>query len=84
MDDTEAIEMMRRCSEEIKSLQRQNERLAPEAEAFRVISRIIGMIPGPSQGYSEDMLWRLDKRIAELELATKSQNQSNKVTEDCE
>ncbi|MCB2117925.1 MAG: hypothetical protein R3D85_16475 [Paracoccaceae bacterium] len=66
MEDREAIEMMQRCSSEIRSQRRQIEALEPQAEAFRVISRIVGLIPGPSQGYGEDIAWQLDKRIKEL------------------
>lgn len=66
MNDREAIEMMARSSEEIKQQRKQIDRLTPEAEAFRVISRIVGLIPGSNQVYGEDLAWRLDKRIAEL------------------
>lgn len=67
MLDKEAIEMMRRSIEEIKSLRRQVDRLSPAAEAYDVIRNIVDLLPKRSQGMSEDLVWRLEKRIKELE-----------------
>jgi hypothetical protein len=66
MENTEAIEMMSRCSDEIKAQRRQIELLRPKAEAFDVLKTVVSLIPGPSHGYGEDVAWRLDKRIEEL------------------
>lgn len=66
MDDNEAIEMMSRCSTEIKDQRRQIELLKPNAEAFEVLKSVVGLMPTTSQGYGEDIAWRLDKRIEEL------------------
>jgi len=67
MNDKEAIDMMRRCAHEIRDLRRHRDAIAPQAEAYQVIRAIVGMLPQPSQGYSEDLVWRLEKKIAELE-----------------
>lgn len=67
MKDQDAIQMMQRCREEIITLRRQIDRLAPKAEAYDAITAILGMIPRPSQGYGEDLAWRLEKEIAEIQ-----------------
>lgn len=67
MDDKEAIQMMERCMAEIRLLRNTNNAMAPKAEAFEVISKIMGYLPGRSQGYSEDLVWVLEKRIRELQ-----------------
>jgi len=67
MKDADAIQMMMRCREEIVSLRRQIDRLAPKAEAYDAMTSILGMIPRPSQGFGEDLAWRLEKEIAELQ-----------------
>lgn len=82
MEDQEAIEMMARCSAEIRRQRSEIERLSPAADAFRVISRIVGLIPGASQAYGEDLAWRLDNRIAELRAADEKKTPANTVEED--
>jgi hypothetical protein len=67
MNDKEAIEMMERCMHELQELRGQINALGPKAEAYEVIRSIIGMLPKQSQGYSEDIVWRLKKKIAELQ-----------------
>lgn len=67
MKDQDAIHMMQRCREEIVSLRRQIDRLAPKAEAYDAMTAILGMIPRQAQGYGEDMVWRLEKEIAEIQ-----------------
>jgi len=67
MDDKDAIEMMQRCVHELEDYRRTIARLQPNAEAYEVIRDIIRMTPKPSQGYGEDLVWRLKKKIAELE-----------------
>jgi hypothetical protein len=71
MEDREAKEMMLRSIHEIEDLRRQRAALAPQAEAYRVIAQIMTYLPQPSQGYGEDLVWRLKKRIEELEKAEK-------------
>ena len=66
MKDSEAIEMMKRCSAEIKSLRTQIAHLAPKAEAYDNMATLIRMMPRPQQGFEPDLTWSLDKRIAEL------------------
>lgn len=67
MNDKEAIKMMQRSIAEIEDLRRFNQKLQPYAEAYGVIQAIIGLLPQKSQGYSEDHVWALRKRIRELE-----------------
>ena len=67
MEDQEALQMMRRSSDEIKVLRRQIDRLTPQAQAFEVIKSIVSLLPVPSQGMGEDIAWRLDQRIREIE-----------------
>ena len=74
MTDVEAIEMMKRCSNEIKSLRTRLAVLAPKAEAYDNMAALIGLLPRPSQGYEPDLTWTLDKRIEEL-LAPKADKQ---------
>lgn len=70
MNDKEAIEMMQRCASEIRLQRDIINALEPRARAFDVIEKIIGYLPGQSRGYrgySEDLVWVLEKRIKELE-----------------
>lgn len=70
----EALEMMQRCKGEIVSLRAEIERLRPKAEAYEAITTILGLLPRRSQGMSEDMVWRLEKRIRELTPKPESDN----------
>jgi hypothetical protein len=68
MEDKEAIEMMNRCIHEIEDLRRTNTQLTPAAEAYEVIRKIThGLAPVNRMGYSEDLVWRLRKKIQELQ-----------------
>ena len=67
MEDKEAIDMMQRCVDEIQTQRRIVEHLSPRAEAYEVIRDIVRMQPRQSQGYGEDLVWRLKKKIEELQ-----------------
>lgn len=67
MTDKDTIDMIQRCIEEIEMLRRENDRLRPKAEAYGAITAILGLLPQPTQGYSEDIVWRLRKQIEELQ-----------------
>jgi len=72
MHDQEAIQMMARCSSEIKHLRAEIERLAPKAKAYEDISALIRFLPhGAGIASTEDLAWVLDKRIRELTEAAK-------------
>lgn len=71
MDDKEAIQMMERASDEIKSLRRRIDVLAPKAEAYDSMTTLIGLLPRRSHGEGQDVAWMLDKRIGELKEAAK-------------
>lgn len=77
MNDKEAIEMMRRCKEEISSLRREVERLRPKAEAYDSVAQVLALLPRSSRGEGIDMVWMLDKRIREIEMAAKPVNPAN-------
>lgn len=64
--NAEAIEMMNRCKAEIVGLRTMIERLKPKADAYDNLAAIVRMLPQPSVGMSEDLVWTLDKRIREL------------------
>lgn len=63
----EALQIMERCTEEIRSLRIQRDALQPKAAAYDLIAKILGLLPEPSRGYGEDVVWKLEKRIAELQ-----------------
>ena len=75
MKDRDAIDMMRRCSEEIKTLRRQVGDLAPKADAYESIRTVLGLVPlsRAPQGYGEDLAYRLDREIANLEEADRAE-----------
>lgn len=63
----EAIEMMERSIEEIRSLRNVIASLRPRAEAYDAICTILDLLPKRSIGMGEDLIWRLQKRIEELQ-----------------
>lgn len=70
MNDREAIDMMHRCKAEIQSLRRANVELAPKADAYDTIRQILDMMPRRAVGMTEDIVWSLERRIADLEAQT--------------
>lgn len=66
MTDKEAIEMMQRCKHEIIILRQQMETMRPKAEAYDNLAIVLNLLPRPSVGMGEDLVWTLDKRIREL------------------
>lgn len=67
MNNAEAIQMMNRCKQEILSLRAVIARLEPKADAYDNLARVLRLLPQPSVGMGEDVVWILDKRIRELE-----------------
>jgi hypothetical protein len=67
MHDSEAIQMMKRASHEIKTLRRTIDQLAPKADAYDAIRQMQDLMPRRSQGMSEDVAYLLDRRIKELQ-----------------
>jgi hypothetical protein len=65
-DNLEAIEMMNRCKQEIAGLRAEISRLKPKADAYDNMATILRLLPQPSVGMGEDLVWVLDKRIREL------------------
>lgn len=66
MENKEAIEMMNRCKNEIVSLKATIDRLKPKADAYDNLATLLRLLPQPSVGMGEDLVWVLDKRIREL------------------
>ncbi len=66
INNTEAIEMMQRCKQEIIGLRKTVERLQPKADAYDNLVVVLGLLPRPSVGAGEDLVWRIDQRIREL------------------
>lgn len=69
----EFIEMASRCSQEIKDLRGVISRLQPKAEAYDAMCTVLGLLPQRSQAMSEDLAWRLDRRISELKSTLEKQ-----------
>jgi hypothetical protein len=66
MSNTEALEMMNRCVNEIAGLRSTIERLKPKADAYDNLAAVLRLLPQPSVGMGEDVMWVLKKRIREL------------------
>lgn len=67
MNDTEAIEMMRRCKSEIELLRSNINLLQPKADAYDNISALLGMLPKPRRGHTENMEFMLGRKLKEME-----------------
>lgn len=62
----EFLQMMDRCKSEIKDLRARIAFLEPKAAAYDDLSAVLRLLPRPPQGMSEDLVWRLEKRMGEL------------------
>lgn len=67
ISNKEAIDMMNRCKQEILSLRATIDRLRPKADAYDNLVVVLGLLPKPSVGMGEDLVWMLDQRIRELQ-----------------
>lgn len=79
MTPMEQVNMMQRCIEELRSLRAYTARLEPKAEAWDTLVKVIGMMPGKSQGYSEDIVFKLQK---EIETIVKLREEQQEVAKD--
>ena len=66
MRNQDVIDMATRAAEEIEMLRREIDRLKPAAEAYHAICAILRLLPVPTQGYGEDVAYRLRKQAEEL------------------
>lgn len=82
MTNTEAIEMMMRCKEEILSLRRTIDRLTPKADAYDQMSKVLNLLPERSQGMGVDLAWSLQKRIEELQSGLGDQTATSDVSDE--
>lgn len=69
MTDADTIQMMQRCSDEIKMLRAQIERLKPKADAYDKLSIVLNLLPQQAQSYSEDLAYMLDREIRKMKEA---------------
>jgi hypothetical protein len=68
MHDKEAIDMMERCVQELQLQRNTINVLEPRAEAYEVIHDIVRMSSRRgSMVAGEDLIWRLKKKIEELQ-----------------
>lgn len=63
----EFIDMMNRCKSEISQQRRFIADIRPRAEAYDLLTKVIGLIPGRGEACGEDLVWRLEQRIKKLE-----------------
>lgn len=78
MNRRDTIQMMARCKDEIQEQRNQIERLSPKAEAYDLIKQILGLLPKQSQGYGEDIVYKLERAIIE-EAKAENEEQQAKV-----
>lgn len=72
--------MLKRGIEEIQTLRSINEKLAPRAEAYDNIVKILGLLPRSDRtGMGEDVIWLMKKRLEEL-----SESDNESTTDDRE
>ena len=72
MTDKEAIDMMQRCVEDMRSLRAQIDHLTPMADAYVALRDVVRMA-SPRNGASsmgQDIIWTLEKRMRELQPKT--------------
>lgn len=66
MKDRDVVDMIDRSVEEITRLRGQIAALAPKAHAYDTMTAILDLLPKPSQGYGEDIVWRLKRQADEI------------------
>lgn len=66
MGKSEYVEMMNRCKQEILGLRARIAHLEPKADAYDNLVCVLRLLPRPSVGMGEDLVWLLDRRIQEL------------------
>lgn len=69
MTDAETIQMMQRCSDEIKMLRARIEVLRPKADAYEKLSIVLNLLPQQAQSYGEDLAYMLDREIRKMKEA---------------
>lgn len=56
------IQMMERCAQEMEILRDQNKIMGAQLHIVEVFANVVGLVP-KSQGYSEDIVWRLKSTL---------------------
>ena len=68
MENTEVLQLIRRCTDEIKTLRKQIDYLKPKAEAYEAMLVILQLVPrGGMMGEGEDLVWLLDRKVRDIE-----------------
>ncbi len=66
--NSEAVQLMNQCIGEITMLRAEIGRLAPKAEAYDVLCKVVDMIPDiRPRSASVDLVWSLQCRIEDIE-----------------
>jgi hypothetical protein len=79
VSNSEFMQMAQRCRDEIKELRARIAYLEPKADAYDNMSAVLRLLPQPSRGMSEDLVWRLDKRISELMIPQPEQTEGEQA-----
>jgi hypothetical protein len=67
MDDRDAMHMMTRCSNEIKTLRARISFLEPKAQAYDLLCTVVGsLLPNQNYASPEDLTHRLDREASTL------------------
>jgi len=69
----ELVEMMKRCSDEIKGLRGLIAQLQPKSDAYDNMAALIALLPKQSQSMGEDLAWKLDRRVQEVQAELNSE-----------
>lgn len=79
---SEYIEMMKRCRGEILGMRNEIGRLQPQAEAYKTIRQMVGIMAPKEGGYaSQDLVYVLDREIEKQEAAELARANQPKVNE---
>lgn len=79
--DRESVELLRWAREELSRLRRSNEVLAAKVSGFEMAHRLFAAWPstGETVGMGEDVVWRIEKKLAESEAALRAADEAQKV-----
>ena len=68
MENAEVLQLIHRCTSEIKDLRKQIDYLQPKAEAYDALLTVLRMVPhGGTMGMGEDLVRLLDRKVRDIE-----------------
>lgn len=74
MEYHQAMQMMKRCKEEITQLRNQISSLQPKADAYERVSQVLDLIlPQQPMACQEDVLWIINREIDKLTKETEEE-----------